>query len=328
MKTAVVTAIGSFSADAVIKTLKNHGLYVIGCDIYPEQWVANAQLVDRFFQIPKGTDERGFLSALREICEKWEVDFLIPLTDAEIDTLNDNRSWFERNGVKICVSDKEAIDICRNKFRTFQLLDAHRNELDVNIIPTVCATEISSIETTGFPLICKPSCGRSSQGLKRVHHPTELNMILDSVDRSQYVLQPEIAGTVVAVDLIRDARDVNKTIVYAMPRKELLRTGNGAGTSVRVFYDAALDQQCFKIANLLGVTGCVNFELILAEDGTYYFLECNPRFSGGIAFSCMAGYDFIWNHLKYFDGQDIDPMVSYQECYIARKYMEYLTQLG
>ena len=46
MDTALVTAIGSFSADIVIKNLKKNGMRVVGCDIYPPEWIADAEHVD------------------------------------------------------------------------------------------------------------------------------------------------------------------------------------------------------------------------------------------------------------------------------------------
>jgi carbamoyl-phosphate synthase large subunit len=36
----LVTAIGSFSADCVISSLKCNGHYVVGCDIYNGMWHA------------------------------------------------------------------------------------------------------------------------------------------------------------------------------------------------------------------------------------------------------------------------------------------------
>ena len=42
MRTVVVTAIGSFSADIVIKKCRENGMRVIGCDVYPGEWIADA----------------------------------------------------------------------------------------------------------------------------------------------------------------------------------------------------------------------------------------------------------------------------------------------
>lgn len=34
----LITAIGSMSAECAIKHLKNAGHFVVGCDIYPQEW--------------------------------------------------------------------------------------------------------------------------------------------------------------------------------------------------------------------------------------------------------------------------------------------------
>ena len=61
------------------------------------------------------------------------------------------------------------------------------------------------------------------------------------------------------------------------------------------------------------------------EDGRkqWHFLECNPRFSGGVAFSCMAGYDMTANHLRGFTGDEMEAAADIKEQYIARRYGEY-----
>ena len=77
----------------------------------------------------------------------------------------------------------------------------------------------------------------------------------------------------------------------------------------------------------MNVKGCVNFEFIEhhTEQGEvlWYFLECNPRFAGGVAFSCMAGYDMVKNHLRCFAGEEPEPAGRIQSQYIARRYTEY-----
>ncbi len=322
MKTALITAIGSFSADAVIKSLKTHGLKIIGCDIFPKEWIVDAYSVDRFFQIPRGTFGDIYIEALKKICLQENVDYLIPLTDAEIDTLNENRAWFQEHGIQLCISSKETIDVCRDKYRTFQCLS--KMNLSVHIIPTISASEYSESFFPDKPLVFKPANGRSSQGLRRVFNRRELAVIMDETDPLKYIVQPLIEGSVVTVDVIRSPYSGK---IVCIPRKELLRTTSGAGTSVYVFHDDMLCAECERIANCLDIRGCVNFEFIQAADGTYYFMECNPRFSGGVEFSCMTGYDLVLAHLNCFSEKDIESLGTYRNCYIARKYEETITAL-
>ena len=59
------------------------------------------------------------------------------------------------------------------------------------------------------------------------------------------------------------------------------------------------------------------------EAGEYYFLECNPRFAGGVAFSGAAGYDMADAHIRCFTGEKLDELFVNGEQYIARRYTEY-----
>ena len=48
-ETVIVTAIGSFSAQNVISACHAAGMRVVGCDIYPAEWVVNSQDVEVFY---------------------------------------------------------------------------------------------------------------------------------------------------------------------------------------------------------------------------------------------------------------------------------------
>ena len=108
---------------------------------------------------------------------------------------------------------------------------------------------------------------------------------------------------------------------FCVPREELLRTKNGAGTTVRIFHDEQLEQLVPYIGDKLDVTGVVNMEFIKNEKG-YYLIDINPRFSAGIAFSCKAGYDFVNAHLACFSGQNLPSKVPFEERIEIKYFVE------
>ena len=71
----------------------------------------------------------------------------------------------------------------------------------------------------------------------------------------------------------------------------------------------------------LDIIGCINIEFIKSEND-YFLMDINPRFSAGIAFSLLAGYDFIQNHIKCFQGISIDTDLEYKETILTKKYIE------
>lgn len=319
MKTAVVTAIGSFSADIVIKNLRKSGVRVAGCDVYPKEWIADSLNVDRFYQVPFATEKIRYVKALLSLCRQEQADFLMVLTDVEVDVLDKNREAFEEIGVILCIPSKKSLRYCRDKRELAQFLIEKNTGNPIATWPLEGADE----KKIPYPAVVKPYNGRSSQGLSYVNTQEELKAIKRSGKRQDYIVQPFYAGSIITADVVRQAAAKSCAVIC---RRELLRTQNGAGTSVFVFRDKRLEALCAKLAGLLEINGCVNFEFIEGEDGAYHLLECNPRFSGGVEFSCMAGYDCVTNHLRCFTGESIDGCGKIKEMYIARKYEEYITK--
>ncbi len=332
--TVLVTAIGSFSADCVIRELKALGHRIIGTDIYEENWIPASKEVDRFLQVPLSSEEEKYITALLSLCAEEKVQYLFPLTDLEVDALNRHREAFAAAGVCLCMSGEEEITLLRDKLSLSMKVNGILRGLshpelkgNVRIIPSRRAADID-FENVTYPLILKPVNGRSSSGLYRIFQEDQLGFAFSNIcDPSKmddsalenYIVQPLIKGHVVTVDVLRDS----KGHCVAVPREELLRTPNGAGLSVRVFRDSALIAACRQIAAGLNVLGCVNFEFIRGEgSGVYYFIECNPRFSGGVAFTELAGVPVVSGALRCFAGEEIREDAVPQCGYMTRKYVE------
>lgn len=122
-KTILVTAIGSFSSAAVIDRCKKENYRVLGCDIYSAQWIVASGEVEQFFQAPLATDRKAFCDFLEKICKEEHVDFVIPLTDVEVDALQEWRQKAEELGVILCMSGYDTIEVCRNKEKLANFLE-------------------------------------------------------------------------------------------------------------------------------------------------------------------------------------------------------------
>ncbi len=311
----LVTAIGSFSAKAAIDSLHAHGVRVVGCDIYPASWVVNSDDVDAFYNVPRASETASFIQALQHIVAAESVDMIIPSTDYEVDAITGRRDQLD---TVVCMSSDGSLALCRDKLACYNALS---NVIEKRyLIPTSLLAGVD-IHQQSYPAVCKPLHGRSSSGLFFAQSEKALQDKMAEIDAADYCVQPQITGSVVTVDVLR-----HDDIFVAIPRRELLRTPNGAGTSVEVFKNHELQELCRSIAAALGVEGCVNFEFIEQEDGGFRFLECNPRFSGGVAFSQMSGYDFVINHIRHFADLPVDEDVEITEQFIARRYTEYIME--
>lgn len=306
----LVTAIGSFSAHCVISTLKSHNMRVVGCDIYPANWHFESTLCDTVYQAPLAKEEDNYVDFITDICRRESITYIIPLTDVEIDVFNKHRDIFGRLGITLCMPAADTLAIVRDKYRLFKEFesDAH-----IPSIPTYLATD--SIPDNILPCIAKPVDGRSSEGLLRIHTAKDLNSVIGNPG---YILQPMIDGAVYTVDYVRNAHTKSD---FSVAREELLRTKNGAGTTVRVFNSDTLSRMVSHIGNTLNIHGCVNMEFIF-NDGNYYLIDINPRFSAGIAFSNKAGYDMVTSHINVHMGKEQLPPVAIAENIMSKHYVE------
>jgi len=289
----------------VLERLSALGHRVVGCDIYPKEWNIAACESDVFFQAVEATDAIGYLEQLLEMVEREQVDYLIPLTDVEVDVLCAAKERFAALGCTVCTPNEPAVCLCRNKLAMADKLAADRL---CRTIPTISPYGWMPKE---FPLLLKPVRGRSSQGQVVVRSSDAFFAALQ--ERDDYIAQPFMEGDVFTVDV---ARDVHGN-VQALARREFLRTVNGLGVTVRILPGHILEDVCAGIAACVDIVGVVNMEFI-HHGGDYFFLEVNPRFSGGVGFSMLAGVDFPALNLRCHSGDAIGKRADIYEMTLTR----------
>lgn len=309
MKNILITAIGSFSAEVVVEALKSLNNRVIGCDIYPKGWHYLVRKLDSFYQVPLAIKEKEYIDKIIEICKMEKIDLIFPLTDIEIDVYNSNREIFKNIGVKVCIQNKEALEIARDKFELFKkFLNS-----EIKVIPTYLYKEIGNLKN--FPYIAKPKNGRSSEGLLKIYQEKEFQQIENP---NNYIIQNYLEGSIIVVDYIRNSKTGQD---FSVIRKELIRTKNGAGITVEIFENEKISKISSHIGKELNINGCICMEFI-ENNGEYYIMDINPRFSAGTAFTQKAGYNIVKNHLNCFLNKKIDDPIRIKKNIMTKRYIE------
>ncbi|MCQ2228947.1 MAG: ATP-grasp domain-containing protein [Bacteroidales bacterium] len=307
----LITAIGSMSAECVISKLKMAGHFVVGCDIYPKEWHYETKLCDEFYRAPYASHGSEYVKFLLDVCSKHDLSYVIPLTDLEIDVIKFYREVFNQNNIVLCMQSDKVLDIARNKYELSRFF-----EKDIRV-PSIYTHLLSEgiPDDFRFPCIAKPYNGRSSEGLIRNATKTQ---VIDIENKESYIIQEQKLGDVFTVDYCRNDRTKTDVVI---PRKELLRTKNGAGLTVEMQTDEKLVDLVSYIGGKLGINGCVNMEFIESE-GEFYLIDINPRFSAGVGFSAMAGYDMVTNHIRCFLNEEIHPQIKLKKQIIIKRYQE------
>lgn len=316
MKTTLLTAVGSASASSVVAQLHALGHRVIGCDIYPQAWNMASNEVDAFFQAVLCTDREAYIRQMEEAVSREHVNFLIPLTDLEVDVLCAEKARFAALGCTVCTPDEPAVRLCRNKMDMAAALELSGV---CRTIPTASPYGREPLESE-FPIMLKPVSGRSSQAQVIAHNMDEYRAAIQN--RADYIAQPFIKGDIFTIEVARDLYGN----AQALCRQEVLRTVNGLGTTVRIHPGHPLEETCAAIAQQAGIVGVVNMEFIGCE-GEYYFLEVNPRFSGGVGFCVAAGVDFAALEIACHEGEAIGLRPEVRPMTLTRRIQPFITQV-
>lgn len=315
-KIFLVTAIGSFSSQCVIDSLQLNfrDSKIIGCDIYPAEWHGVSQRLNKVFQVPKVSHNESYLNEILEICLKEGVKFIIPLTDIEIDYFNSWREIFLKNKIILCMPSAEVIRITRNKFNLFNYF------LKDSKVPSIKTFKSGVDQKIDLPAIGKPVNGRSSEGIFFAKNQSELEVLMKM---DGYIIQEVLKGPVFTVDYVRSLQFDSD---FSIARKELLRTKNGAGLTVEINQNSSLQILVSHIGRKLNINGCVNMEFIKYKD-SYYLIDINPRFSAGVAFSQIAGYDMVNSHMNCFVGKDIIEPIVVKNLVATKMTTEVITKI-
>lgn len=256
-----------------------------------------------------------YIDRILDICQHNNVKAIICLNDLELPILAENRRRFEERGILPIVADKEAIDICFDKYLTARYVESLGLNTPKTFISLDKAKEAICNGELQFPLVLKPRWGSGSIGIEFVNSMEELDevyaMLLKKVKKSilseiskgnEYILiQEKIEGQEYGLDVMNDLNGNNRGV--SVKKKLAMRAGE---TDKAQTVD---NEKIRKIGRILGenLRHMGNLDVdVFERDGIYYVLELNPRFGGGFPFSYEAGVNFPKAIIEWLKGNEID----------------------
>jgi carbamoyl-phosphate synthase large subunit len=253
-------------------------------------------------------DEHSFLDRLFQIVKMYQVEVLMPSSGSDIYPYSENRKQLAEMGAEAIVSDRDKLEICRDKMLTFQTLS---NKF---ILPFTTA-ESDKIDT--FPVLAKPRFGKGSRGIVKIDDESDLRYIISK--RDDLVFQEYLPGTEYTVDVLSD---LDGKPIIAVPRIRM-QTKAGISTKGRVLRDPALEMECMKIAELVGIRGPCCMQMKESAEGRLKLIEINPRMGGGTIFTSLAGANFPAMLLDMIEGRQVSlPVIS--EITVIRYFEEFV----
>ncbi|MBS4220160.1 ATP-grasp domain-containing protein [Bacillus sp. FJAT-49711] len=250
---------------------------------------------DRFEIVPR-IDHPEYISILKNLCHAYKINGVLSLIDPELTLLSSFKEEFEKDGIHIFVSDKNAIDICYDKYLTHIFLQ----ENDIPSVPTyidldVVRQDLNEGKLT-FPLIVKPRYGSGSVGVQKVTNYTGLLELWEMTD--DLIVQPFIDGSEYCVECYIDILTKEPSNLFSK-RKINMRAGE-TDKSIAI-KDPILIDTTYKLIEALKPSGPIDIDYFQTKDG-YMLSEINPRFGGGYPYAYEMGQNFIKSMINNLNG--------------------------
>jgi len=277
--TVLITPAGSGMAVVAIKAIKQDpDIKIVAADMNP--LASGLHLVHKGYLVPP-TSDPSFFSKIDLIIKKEKVNVVVPCLDTFLLPFARRSRAFREKDVKVVISPEKTVEICRDKWRTYTLLE--------NTIPMPKATiDFNSLEETygniGFPAILKSRSGSGSKDVYIVRDMNDLTFYLKKVDDP--MLQQHVDGQEYTIDMLVGKDGKPLAIV---PRK---RIEVKAGISVKgeIELNSALIKIGRKMCEKLRFFGPINFQAIVdSKVKAPRVTEINSRISGGMSLTVAKG---------------------------------------
>ncbi len=262
--------------------------------------------------------DEGYIPFLLTYCKEHGIDVLISLFDIDLPVLARHKEAFATIGTRVIVSDAKFVDICNDKWKTYEFLKEH----DFYVPKTYCTfADVSDALERGdvsYPIIIKPRFGCGSIALLVAEDKDELLYLKKKVEqqighsylkfesatvpvKEQILYQERLDGQEYGADIINDLEGVFQNAI--IKKKVAMRAGE---TDIaELVNEPVLYQEAKRLGELTGHIANLDCDLFLV-DGLPYVLEMNARFGGGYPFSHIAGCNLpkaicLWSENKYVD---------------------------
>lgn len=277
----LISAVSGDIGSAAVRALKETGIIIIGCDMKRYYPVLNS--IDNFYIAPPASDTGNYINSLKEIIKKENIGFFLPISESEIEVLNQHRNDFEFLEVKLLLNNKTILDNFLDKLRTIQFLE----KLNIKVPKTM---ELDVYDGSfGYPLIVKARKGCGGKRLWKIETSLDLDYIKQKNDG--FLIAQEHIGNEDQDYTTGVFSDGN--IVSSITFRRKLGYG-GLSIEAALVDEPFLDGLARKIAVEIRLSGSINIQS--RRSGNEFIpYEINPRLSSTLLFRKQFGFDdAVW----------------------------------
>jgi carbamoyl-phosphate synthase large subunit len=242
-----------------------------------------------FHLCPLISDDHYWI-AIKNLINKFGLDFYIPLIDEEIVYAKRNIEGY--HGVKVISPTAHFSELCLNKFELMKIL---RNE---NISDVSSYTGDNYHSELEFPIFIKPISGRGSRGIMKVKEQNQLDAyyMLEGYTPDEILIQPLLSGVEYTVGALTN----NLNDLLCISSKRIIKK-KGITQIAVTENNSAIDLVVEKIVKVLKPCGPFNVQLIITPLNEIKIFEINPRFSTTTIMEIEGGLNPVKAYMDYYN---------------------------
>jgi predicted ATP-grasp superfamily ATP-dependent carboligase len=308
------------SALAVVRSLGRHGYPVHVGSALANSLGGGSRFAVTETRLPDPLAQPGdFTASVAELIQRTSARVLLPLTDASILAVLEERSRLGR--VVIPSGDLEHFRRAADKENVLALARDLGMAVPAQWTVASPAAPPPAIPANGFPVVLKPArsvSGATTQrikvGVSYAASPDALGVALARLDPLAFpvLLQQRIAGPGLGVFLLR----WNGKTFASFAHRRLREFPPSGGVSVTCESTALPPDLLTRAESLLEKLDWSGVAMVeFKKDGATgpaFLMEVNPRFWGSLQLAIDAGVDFPWYLVRLALGEPVDPVHSWR----------------
>jgi predicted ATP-grasp superfamily ATP-dependent carboligase len=292
----------STSAREAITVLGLAGHVVEICDPSPGCFGRFSRFVSKFHRCPGLRDDpAGYLSFVEKLVAERAFDVLLPIHEQGFALARVKGRLETRAGLALPVFES---------YRTAHSKAGFSRLLKELWLPQPATRIVRSgkelDDAIRFPCVVKTSIGTASRGIWFVRNAADLSLVLQELDASD-----AFVGEMLVQDLVTGATEKAQAIfsrgkLLGFHAYRQIAAGAGGGEAIkqsvrrpRVRADVA------TIGERLGWHGALSVDIIMTEQGSHLFIDCNPRLVEPMS-AYLAGLDLVDLLLRVSQGKTPD----------------------
>lgn len=252
---------GGVLGEVVLASLKSHGLKVARID---DSAVAN--------------DAPGYVRLQKATLGQYHPKMVIPVFRAE--ELSLNKDIFPSDTI-LPFSSADIIQTLDLKASASALASA----LNIPQPRMYQDSDLDSIST--YPVVFKRNEGLSGSGVYFPGSRAALDRLVSSTCGKPHIVSDYIEGDNVSVDALRTRDGYFRAECYKVTNPP----GKGVSTEREPFDSSEMVGYLRQMLERVDFEGVCGADFRLDSQGRLYFLECNPRFTGGLQTQIDNGFD-------------------------------------